>query len=379
VLLALGGRASAQAAGSSAIGSVQTISGTSISLKTDAGAVVNVSVQDGARVVRIEPGETSLKNAAPIQLTDIQAGDRVLARGMPGPDGRTVLANSVVAIKKAAVESKQQQELQDWQRRGVGGLVASVDKASGTVVLKVAAAAGARTVTVHTASGTKILRYAPDSVKFDDAKPSTLDAVTPGDQLLARGTRSADGGELTADAVISGAFRNLSGTITAVNAGEGVLTLSDIATKKPVTVKITADSQMHKLAPQMATMLGARIKAAGAPAGGNGNAPNAGASANSATADAAGRGAGRGFGGGRGGAGSGDLSQIIARSPVVTLAELQKGDEVMIVSTSGSGTGPVSAITLVAGVEPILEASPTSNMNLPAWNVSGGDAGGGSE
>ena len=386
-LLAFAGMAAAQAsgaAGSSAIGSVQTISGTNISLKTDAGAVVNVSVQDGARVVRIEPGETNLKNATPIQLTDIQTGDRVLARGTPGTDGHTVMANSVVAIKKADVASKQQQDLQDWQRRGVGGLVASVDAAARTVTLKVASAGGTRTVTVHTSSATKILRYAPDSVKFDDAKPSALDAVTPGDQLLARGTRSADGNEVTADAIVSGAFRNLSGAITSVNASEGVLTVSDIATKKPVTVKITADSQMHKLAPQMATMLGARMKAGAGTVGANGSNTTSGA-ANSAAPDAtaqgaSGRGAGRGFGGGgRGGSGSGDLSQIIARSPAVTLADLQKGDEVMIVSTSGMGGGPVSAITLVAGVEPILEASPTASMNLPAWNVGGGDAGGGSE
>jgi hypothetical protein len=47
----------------------------------------------------------------------------------------------------------------------------------------------------------------------------------------------------------------------------------------------------------------------------------------------------------------------------------------MIVSTGGSVANEVSAIQLVAGVEPILEASPTASMNLPAWDVGGGGGG----
>lgn len=349
-----------------AIGTIQSISGASFTLKTDAGVVVNVTVQEGGRVLRIEPGQTNLNGAVPIYLTDIQVGDRVLASGNAGTGEHTILANSVVAIKKADVESKQQQDLQEWTRRGVGGLVASVDTASGTISLKISATGGTKNVTVHTAKNTQILRYAPDSVKFDDAKPSTLDAIKPGDQLLARGTRSEDGNDVTADAVVSGAFRNLSGTITSLNPADKTLTLKDVATKLPFTVKVTSDSQMRKLPAQAAAMLAARMKA-----GANGA---QGASGDAATG---GQAAGRGFGGraGRGG-GGGDLSQVVARAPAVTLADLQKGDAVMIVATAGTQPGEVSAIQLVAGVEPILEASPTASMSLPAWDVGGGgDAG----
>jgi hypothetical protein len=66
---------------------------------------------------------------------------------------------------------------------------------------------------------------------------------------------------------------------------------------------------------------------------------------------------------------------VVARAPAVKLPDLQKGDAVMIVSTAGTQDGQVSAIQLVAGVEPILEASPTASMSLPAWDVGGGDAG----
>lgn len=355
----------ANVAATRAIGTVQSISGNNFTLKDAQGVSFSVTVQDGAKVLRLEPGQTNLSAALPMQLSDVQTGDRVLASGNPGTGEHTILASSVIAIKKADVEAKQQQDLQAWTTHGVGGLVAAVDPTAGTISLKVASGTGTKTVTVQTAKSTQVLRYAPDSVKFDDAKPSTLDAVKPGDQLLARGTRSPDGNSITADAIVSGAFHNLSGTISSINTAQNSITLKDATTKQTFTVKLTPDSQMRKLAPQAANMLAARMKASA----------NGGNAQTGDNAQGGGRGFGRGGGRFGGGQGGGDLSQVIARAPTVTLADLQKGDAVMIVSTSGSGNNEVSAIQLVAGVEPILEAAPAAS--LPAWDVGGGggDAG----
>src|SRR5579862_424501 len=52
-----------------------------IVLKTDAGVEVTVSLQPTASFRRVAPGENDLRNAATIALADINAGDRVLARG----------------------------------------------------------------------------------------------------------------------------------------------------------------------------------------------------------------------------------------------------------------------------------------------------------
>jgi hypothetical protein len=352
-----------------AIGTIQTISGVNITLKTDQGVTYAVTAQDATKVLRIEPGQTSLASASPIALTDIQVGDRVLASGNPGDAANTIVASSLVAIKKADVESKQQQDLQAWTRQGTGGIVSAVDATAGTVSLKVSSAMGPKTVTVGIAKTTQILRYSSGSVKFSDAKPSTLDTVQPGDQMLARGAKSADGNAVTADAVISGTFRNLSGTITSIDAAGNTLMLKDATTKQTFTVKVTADSQVRKLTLQAATMLAARMKAA---AGGAGATGFGGGNAAGGPASQGGRGRG-GFGGGGGG---GDLSQVISRAPTATLADMQKGDALMVVASSGAGETDVAAIQVVAGVEPILEASPTASMNLPAWDVGGGGGGG---
>jgi hypothetical protein len=359
----------AAVAATRAIGTVQSISGNTFTLKSDQGVEYSVTVQEGAKVLRLEPGQTSLSGAVPLPLSDIQTGDRVLASGNPGTAEHTILASSVIAIKKADVEAKQQQDLQAWTSRGVGGLVAAVDPGAGTVSLKVGTLSGTKTVTVHTSKSTQILRYAPDSVKFSDAKAGTLDEIKPGDQMLARGTRSSDGNDLTADAIVSGGFRNLSGALSTVNVAQNTLTLKDVTTKQNFTVTVTPDSEIRKLSAQEANMLAARMKAA--------NGAN-GASASNGTGQEAGQANGRGSGrggrfGGRGG-GGGDLSQVIARAPKVNLADLQKGDAVMIVSTAGNSSGDVSAIQVVAGVEPILDAAPSAS--LPAWDVTGGAGGG---
>jgi hypothetical protein len=216
-------------------------------------------------------------------------------------------------------------------------------------------------VAVKTSPTTRFLRYAPDSVRFSDAQKSSLDQIKTGDQLRARGTRSADGKELAAEEVISGTFRNIAGTITNIDAAAGTITVKDVLAKKTVTVKLTGDSMMRKLPAQMAQRIAFFLKApeaaqAAAAAGGNGTGPA----------------------GGSGGGRAPDFQQMVSRLPAVTIADLQKEDAVMIVSTPGNGGPQVTAITLLGGVDPIITASPSSAAALlGGWNLSApsGDAG----
>ena len=68
--------------------------------------------------------------------------------------------------------------------------------------------------------------------------------------------------------------------------------------------------------------------------------------------------------------------------PAASLFDFKKGDAVMAVSTEGTNSGGVTAITLVGGVETILEAAATSGsqmMTLSPWSLgssSAMDAGG---
>jgi hypothetical protein len=369
-------------AASRPVGTIKAISGNTITLTTDAGSDVTVQVQDATKLVRIAPGQKDLKEATPIQLADVQPGDRILVRGKLAEDGKSVVAASVIAMKKADIAEKQSRDREEWQKHGFGGLVNSVDAAGNTISVALPSAGEKKGVAVHLSKDTILRRYASDSVKFDDAKPASLDQVKPGDQLRARGTRSADGNELTADEIVSGTFRNIAGTISALDASAGTITVQDLVSKKSITVKITAESQLRKLPAPMAQRIAMRLK--GTSTEGPSSAPTpsgAGTTANAGqTAKPSGppSGGSESSGTGRsGGGGTADLQQTISRMPAATLADLQKGDAVMIVATEGGANGVSTVITLLGGVEPILEASPKSNPStiLSPWSLSSGAGG----
>jgi hypothetical protein len=66
-----------------------------------------------------------------------------------------------------------------------------------------------------------------------------------------------------------------------------------------------------------------------------------------------------------------DLQRFLSRLPNSSLADLQKGEVVMIVSTQGGDAGTITAITLLSGVEPILTAAPSRSASLLSpWSLS---------
>ena len=370
------------------LGTVQTLSGNTLTVKSDAGATMQVTVEDNARLLRIEPGQKTLTGASPFSLADLQAGDRVMARGSANADGNSLAATMLVAIKGADIAQKQGQDREDWQKHGTGGLVKAVDPAAGTVTIS-SGAGGTRTLVIHVSPTTIIRRYAPGSVRFDQAIKSSLDQIKPGDQLRARGSRSDDGATLEAEEIVSGSFRNLAGPIQAVNAAASTITVNDTVTKKPVVISVTSDSEVKKLDPAVAQRIATRLNAGGGrpdgaspaasspgsgpsgpPAGGPPSGPPSGGSGPDRPA------------GGAPSRGSGpDFQQVLARAPSITLKDLQKGNMIIVVATEGQSPGTATAITVVAGVEPMLQASTSASQAMlsSAWNLGGGESGGGGE
>ena len=369
--------ASGQNAAARRVGTIRAINGNSLTLILDSGSEFIVTLQGSTRLLRIAPGDTNLKNATPVQPRDLQIGDRILVGGKVSEDAKSIAASSVVVMKRSDVEARKQQELQDWQRRGLGGLVTAVDGATGTVTISVAGLGGTKTVAVHTTKGTVIRRYAPDSVKFDDAKLSSLAEIHPGDQLRARGNRSADGAELSADELVTGSFRNLAGLINSVDASDGTINVQDLLSKMSVLVKITSDSQLHKLPPEIAQRIAARIKAAATPGS---DASTAGATAprGLSTQPPASPGAAEAEKVRTRPGAAADFQQMLSGMPPMALSDLHKGDAVMIVATQGEPSAPGTAIIVLSGIEAILQVSPSAGqaMMLSPWSLGGAPSGG---
>jgi hypothetical protein len=379
-------QADAQNAIAKSIGAIKAINGDTITLAPASGPEVTVTVQPTARILRLTPGDKDLKNATPLQLQELQVGDTIRARGEGSNDGKSIAALEIIVITHSAVAAMSDQIRQDWQKRGLGGLVSAVDTSTGTVTISVTGFTGKKTIAVHTSKNTVVRRYAPDSVKFEDAKPSTLAEIQPGDQVRARGERNADGTEFTAEEIVSGNFRNIAGTVNSVDASAGTVVVQDVLSKKSVEVKISSDSQLHQLPAELAQRIAVRLKASmagsmppGTPGAGGSSAAPSGQSSGSASA-AGSSGAGPGAGGMGGARSGGDFQQMLSRMPAVALTDLHKGDAIMLVTTQGTASTPSTAITLLSGVEPILRAAPNPSqaMMLTPWSLGGapgGDAG----
>ena len=389
---------SADAQIAKAVGTIKSIQADSITVAAESSGEGNIiaKLTGSTKILRVPPGEKDLKNATALQAQDLQMGDRVLVRGQASTDGdkHTIVALSVIVMKQADVAAKQQHDRDDWQKRGVGGIVTNVDPATGTITISSSATGANRSIAVHITKDTILRRYASGSVKFDDAKPAPANDIKAGDQLRARGSRNPDGSEVSAEEIVSGAFRNIAGTIKAIDPASNTMTVQDAIGKSAVVVKVTSDSQMKKLPAEMAQRIAMRLK--GPAGGGNGDQPGAngqsyGKSYGKSVKDQGGApepGRARTSkstegqaasvrGGGQSGNGPPDLQRMLSRLPNSSLADLQKGDAVMIVSTEGTDSGPVTAITLLGGVDAILTASPNQSAStlLSPWslNASGGE------
>ncbi len=351
--------------------------GNELVMKADGGGDVQVTLAPKHALRKVALGETDLRKAAVIEFKDIAPGDRVAARGVES--GEKVIATLIVVMSSSDVAKKQEEDRADWEKRGVNGLVTAVSPES--VTLNVHTLAGSKTVTVIPEAKAVIRRYTADSVKFADATPSTLAEIKIGDQVRARGDKNADGTKLEAEEIVSGRFKTIAATVVLIDLANSQMTVKDLETKKTLVVKVNADSNMKRLTDPIAQMIARRVhpenyEGRGGRGGGGGlsGGRQGGEGGQGGRGGDAAGGMRAGGGGGRGG----DLQQMLDRQPAVMLAELKVGEPIVVSSAVGAAADHIMAITMLAGVEPILRSPGKPEMSLGGWNLGGGgDMGGG--
>jgi co-chaperonin GroES (HSP10) len=325
-------------------------------VKTDAGSVVTVGLDAKTTYERMPPGETDRTKAVQIALTDITVGDGVYVKGYVADDRKSVPAQKLTVVSQSDIAKKQDKERAEWRQRGLSGIVAAVNPQTKEVTVTTRAAEGPKPVIVPITDKVKMRRYAPDSIKFSDTKKSSFEELKVGDQFRAKGDKSPDGVRFTPEEIVTGSFRTIGGPVTSVDAATGEVKITDIQSKQPLTVVVRKDSTLKRIPAEFMRMMAAQ-------GGGPGGPGATGAPGGAATtppggprpAGAGGPGAGgpQGAPGGAGGGGF-DIQRIIDNLPAATLAEIKPGEMVLISSTTGADPSRVTAITLVAGVEPLF-------------------------
>ncbi len=348
----------------SVIGEVKAIDNTSnqMVVRADNGVLFTVTLSDKTQYLRVAPGETSLAKATKIGLADVGSGDRVLARGRGAADQKTVPALQVVVMSKADLAKKQEQERAEWRRRGVSGIVASLNASTQEITVSSRTLAGApQAVIIPVTDKVMMRRYPPDTIpKYSDAKPSKFEEVKVGDQLRALGDKTADGTHLTAEEVVFGTFKIAGGTVTAIDATTNQIKINDLQTKKPLTIILKPESVLRRF-PE-----GGMFGGGGGPGAGNG-APGQGQAQGQAQQRPQGAGPGgpQGAGPGRGGM---NMADLLERLPIISIKDLKVGDTIIMSSLQGADPTQLTAISLVTGIEPLLAM-------MQARQQTGGQAG----
>lgn len=316
-----------------------------LTIRADAGVSVNALMDEKTAFLRTQPGATDLTGAVSITLAEISVGDRVLALGRVAEDRKSIAARQIIVMTKAAIARKREHDQAEWQRRGIAGSVAALNPETKEITLRLRSFGAAREVVIAAAGKNVVFRrYAPDSVKFADAKLSSFAELKVGDQLRALGDRGADGARFTPEEILSGSFRTLNGKVAAVNAKANEIKITDQQTGEVLTVVISQDSVLRHIPEEWATM-----KSSGGDSGGK---PGAGAKGGQETDGGKSGDADKGKGGGF------DLQALLQWMRAITIADVKPGDTIIVASTKGADPARITAITLVTGLDAFLQAFP---------------------
>jgi len=335
-----------------AIGEVKSIDAASklVTIKTDAGSAVMVLYTDRTTYKKLAPGETSLTKATDITFADVSEGDRIWARGTVAEDRQSVSAIQIVVMSKGDIAKKQEAERLEWRRRGILGVIQTLKAESKEITITSRTMAGTQSVIIPVSDKTEMRRYAPDSIKFSDAKASSFGELKVGDQLRALGDRAPDGTHFTPQKVVTGSFRTVAGTVTAVDPATGEIKIKDLEKKQALTIIIKHDAVLRKFPP--ASELGAMM--GGRPGGGPGGpAPQSGQPQGNPPRQG-GPGGPAGPNGPRAGGGGPNINDMLERLPIISVADVKVGDTIIVSSTQGVDPTRLTAIALVSGADTLL-------------------------
>jgi len=311
-------------------------------IKTDAGSLVTVVLNDATSYMRVAPGETSLANATKITFAEVAEGDRVMAMGKVSDDHKQVPARTLIVMTKADIAKKQEAERAEWKKRGVLGIITALKPETKEITISTRTMAGPQPLIIPVSDKVELRRYAPDSIKFADAKEAKFDELKVGDQLRALGDRDPAGTAFSAEKVVTGSFKTVAGVITAIDPATGEVKINDLQTKQPLTIVVKQDAVLRKF-PSASEMGGGMMMAR--PGGGGGGQGPAGG-------QGGGPGGGQGGGGGRGG--GPNMQDMLERLPTIALADVKVGDTIIVSSTKGADPTRLTAISLISGADTLL-------------------------
>jgi hypothetical protein len=197
-------------------GDVVSVSDKKIVIKTK-DAQLNVELTAKTEFKRVAAEKPSIASATPAALTDVAVGDKVIVSGFFGEDKSKLPARTVYLMSQSDIAQRNAKNAQRWTVRGISGKVVNVNPTVGQIAVEVRSLMGNSTTMISLKDGATFKRYAPNSVKYSEAVPSSIGEIKAGDMLRAVGDKSPDGLSFLAEEVLTGAFQTIAGTVKSID------------------------------------------------------------------------------------------------------------------------------------------------------------------
>ena len=341
-------------------GEVVSISETKIVVKSK-DATVDAILSAKTEYKRVLPENPSFTAATASTFSEIGVGDKVVVTGILSDDKKSLPARTIYLMTKSDISQKHAKEAEEWKTRGIAGKVTAVNPTTNQISVEIRGMMGSSTLVLTPKEKASFRRYAPDSIKFSEAKESSLSEVNKGDMLRALGDKSSDGTSFAAEEVVTGAFQTIAGTVKTIDADNNEVVITDLQTKKDVTVMLNGAVLLKRFPADQAERMAGMQMAGG---GGDGPRPAGQGRPESPGPPTAGQGQTPGGGrpgfGMRGGGGGGNIDEMLDRFPNITAADLKAGDMIAVSSAKTGPSDKIKAIKFLAGVEPFLRMAQAS-------------------
>ena len=302
-----------------------------VTLKTDAGTAVLLSADEQTIYLRLPAGERTLSKATPTKLEEVAVNDRVLAHGSNSDKG--FRAQRLIVLPVAEVARKREHDLDEWKRRGIGGIVREVNAETAEISLELRGANAGTRLSIA-AGKANFRRYVTGSLRFEDARASKLSDVHPGDQLRALGDK--DGAKFVAEQVVAGTFRTVGVTVVGIDPQKGEVHATTLDQKKPITISFNKDSVLHRISPSVAAAIAQQAKGeASKPSPSSPKAAPPGSKPAQPVIN---------------------VQQMIDTLPTVALTDIKAGDVLAVTGAVENDESQLVAIKVAAGVDLVLNA-----------------------
>jgi hypothetical protein len=340
-----------------------------ITIKTAAGSVIVANVNEKTTYQRMPPGETDRSKAVETSLTEIAVGDGVVARGFVAADRKSVPAQQIIVVSQSDIAKRNAAQRQAWAR-GTKGIVSAINPEAKEITVTSRSLQGTSQAVTVAMDKAKLKRYPPDAIpKYETAREAKFEEIKVGDQLNARGEKNAEGTHVSAEEVIFGTFKIAGGTVTAIDPATNTISINELQTKKPLTIVLKPETVVRRFQNMMGGMGGP----GGGPGGGgaapaaNGQGQGGGNAQGQAAANRPAAGAGPGAGGGPGAAGGQgpggprpggpgmNMADLLERLPIISINDIKVGDMIIMSTLPGSDPTKTTAVSMVAGIEPLLQ------------------------